>query len=161
MNVLTQSFLFCPKQFLSYKSSLMGHPFWPTLYKLLKAFQANLLPQRHLAKGCTKQLLDVTRIELAPLESGAARNLARTNQESIQIWFDLRRVRKIFLSFLKILSNEIIFSLKLQTYFSFHRDSSVQSEVSKTSTGLVMIFGNYKFNFHTSFQDVIIFNVLQ
>ena len=30
MNVLTHSFMFYSKQFLSYKSSLMGHPFWPT-----------------------------------------------------------------------------------------------------------------------------------
>ena len=35
------------------------------------------IPQRHLAKGCTKELLDVTGIELALLESGAARNRAR------------------------------------------------------------------------------------
>ena len=40
------------------------------LYKLLKAFLANWLLQRHLAKGCTKQLMDVT-------GSSAVRNHAR------------------------------------------------------------------------------------
>ena len=39
----------------------------------MKASMVNYLPRRHLAKGCTKQLLDAG-LELTPLENGAELN---------------------------------------------------------------------------------------
>ena len=42
----------------------------------METFLAKELPHRYLAEGCTKYLLDA-RLELTPLESGAALNRRR------------------------------------------------------------------------------------